>query len=112
MANYNRLGSSMPIQKLPLNKKNKEWKEQNLDYWVGVAGLGGSDDEELKIKYDLYNSKFHEKDLEYVTDPYKTEEGFPASPQNYNIIKPKVDLLIGEASKRPDTFKVIQTNRD
>ena len=112
MANYDRIGSSLPVQKLPLSKKNKAWKEQNLDYWIGVAGLNGSDDEELKIKYDLYNSKFHEKDLEYVTDPYKTEEGFPASPQNYNIVKPKVDLLIGEESKRPDNFKVVQTNRN
>jgi len=112
MATHNNSGSVLPIQKLPLSQKDKEWKESNLDYWVGVAAIDGSDDMELKIKYDLYNSKFHEKDIEYVIDPYKTEEGFPASPQNYNIVKPKVDLLIGEASKRPDTFKVIQTNRD
>lgn len=105
-------GSTLPIQKLPLSKKDKEWKEANLDYWIGIANLNGSEDEELKIKYDLYNSKFHEKDIEYVTDPFKTEEGFPASPQNYNIIKPKIDLLLGEESKRPDTFKAVQTNRN
>ncbi len=112
MATHNNSGSVLPIQKLPLSKKDKEWRESNLDYWIGVAALGGSDDNEMKIKYDLYNSKFHEKDIEYVVDPYKTEEGFPASPQNYNVIKPKVDLLLGEESKRPDRFKVIQTNRD
>jgi hypothetical protein len=32
--------------------------------------------------------------------------------QNHNIIRPKIDLLLGEESKRAFTFKVIQTNDD
>lgn len=111
MNEFSTIGAGMPVQKLPLSKKDEEWKKQNLDYWIGIAGASNADDYELKVKYDLYNSKFHESEIEYVTDPFKTEEGFPASPQNYNIIKPKVDLLLGEESKRPDNFKVIQTNR-
>ena len=35
------------------------------------------------------------KDLKYVTDPFKQDDGFPASPRNFNIIRPKIDLLIG-----------------
>lgn len=105
-------GTSMPIQKLPLSKKTNKWKEANLDYWIGRANISSTEEEEMKIRYDLYNSKFNEKDIEYVTDPFQVDEGFPASPQNFNIVKPKVDLLIGEESKRPDNIKVIQTNRE
>jgi len=105
-------GTSMPIQKLPLSKKGDKWKKANLDYWIGKANISSEDEEKMKIQYDLYNSKFNEKDIEYVTDPYQVDEGFPASPQNFNIVKPKIDLLIGEESKRPDDIKVIQTNRE
>lgn len=107
--------SSVPIQKLPMRKKNTKWKEDSVDAYIGKASgttiRGRSEAEDLKIKYDLYNSKFNIDDLEYVIDPYKVGEGFPASPQNFNIIRPKIDLLLGEESKRPNTLKVIQTNR-
>ena len=104
-----------PIQMLPLSKKNKEWREQSLDAVIareGHTGLigGQTRTDRMKIAYDLYNSVFDEKDLKYVTDPFKVEDGFPASLQNFNIIRPKVDLLIGEESKRPDSIRVIQVN--
>nr|DAD56652.1 MAG TPA: portal protein [Caudoviricetes sp.] len=41
--------------------------------------------------YDLYNSIYDEKDLKYVTNPFKQKDGFPATAQDYNIIKPYVD---------------------
>jgi len=100
---------------LPQSKKTKPWKEASVDAVIaregstGVVG-GSSRIDRMGIAYDLYNSVFNEKDLKYVTDPYKVEDGFPASLQNFNIIRPKVDLLLGEESKRPDSIKVIQTN--
>ena len=107
--------TNFPVQKLPLSKKTTEWKERTVDAIIARDGLSGSltgqsQRERMKIAYDLYNSVFNEKDLKYVTDPYKVEDGFPASLQNFNIIRPKVDLLIGEESKRPDSIRVIQTN--
>jgi len=106
---------AFPIQKLPMSKKNKEWREQSLDAVIareghtGVVG-GQTRTDRMQIAYDLYNSVFDEKDLKYVTDPFKVEDGFPASLQNFNIIKPKIDLLLGEESKRPDNIRVIQVN--
>jgi len=106
-----------PVQKLPLSKKNKDWRETSVDAIIareattGVVG-GQTRVDRMRIAYDLYNSVFDEKDLKYVTDPYKVEDGFPASLQNFNIIRPKVDLLLGEESKRPDSIRVIQTNED
>lgn len=105
--------TTIPLQKLPLSKKTQEWREACVDGFIGKATdsfiRGRSESEDLKIKYELYNGKFNIKDIEYVTDPYKVDEGFPASPQNFNIIRPKIDLLLGEESKRPSNIKVIQS---
>ena len=66
----------------------------------------------MDISYGLYDSEFDRNDFKYVTDPYDVGDTFPANIQNYNIIRPKIDLLVGEESKRPDDFHVVQTNYD
>lgn len=104
--------SSLPIQKLPLSKKTKEWKEANIKYFIGKYKSDLTKYDEIKICEDLYHSIYDENDLQYVTNPYKVKDGFPASPHNFNIIKPKIDLLVGELSKRPDSFKVFHTSED
>lgn len=108
---------SMPAQKLPMSKKTKEWKEACVDYIIGHAnfegggtGNGRSRIEEMQTYYNLYNSIYDEKDLLYVTNPFKQNDGFPATAQDYNIIKPKIDLLLGEETKRPFNFKVVRTS--
>lgn len=107
---------SMPIQKLPMSKKTEEWRKNCVDYIIGKAGFeGGSDNgrtnyEEIQTYYDLYNSIYNEKDLLYVTNPFKQKDGFPATAQDYNIIKPKIDLLLGEETKRPFNFRVVRTS--
>ena len=40
------------------------------------------------------------------------EDGFPATPQDFNIIRPKIDLLIGEETKRPMNFRVVRTSQE
>lgn len=110
---------SMPIQKLPMSKKTKEWREANVDYIIGKSGFtsglgnnGSTKYEEMQTYYNLYNSIYDEKDLLYVTNPFKQKDGFPATAQDYNIIKPKVDLLLGEETKRPFNFRVVRTSDD
>ena len=108
--------SVFPVQKLPLSKKTQEWKESCVDGVIGREGGGfiGSTGRKSNMltAYGLYNSEYSEEDLKYVTNPFKVEDGFPAKMQNFNIIRPKVDLLIGEESKRPFNIRVIQTNYD
>lgn len=103
--------SVLPIQKLPMSKKTKEWKETCVEYYVSKEKSTGYFDK-IKINYDLYNGIYDENDLQYVINPYKVKEGFPASPHNFNIIKPKIDLLLGEMTKRPDSFRVFHTSED
>jgi hypothetical protein len=62
--------------------------------------------------YDLYNSIYDEKDLKYVTNPFKQKDGFPATAQDFNIIKPYIDQLLGEETKRSFNFQVCRTSND
>ena len=76
-----------------MSKKNQDWKEACVDYIVGAGGYGTNNNgrsraEEMQTYYDLYNSIYNEKDLKYVTNPFKQDDGFPATAQDYNIIKP------------------------
>ena len=66
----------------------------------------------MQTYYNLYNSIFDEKDFKKITNPFKVEEGFPATPQDFNIIRPKIDLLIGEETKRPLNFRVVRTSQE
>lgn len=108
--------NQFPIQKIPMSKKTQDWRESCVDYIIGHS-QGGSRNgntrtrkEEMQTYYDLYNSIYNEKDLKYVTNPFKQQDGFPAMAQDYNIIKPKIDLLLGEETKRPFNFKVVRTS--
>lgn len=108
--------NQFPLQRLPMSKKTQDWKESCIDYIIGHS-QGGSRNgntrtrkEEMQTYYDLYNSIYNEKDLKYVTNPFKQQDGFPAMAQDYNIIKPKIDLLLGEETKRPFNFRVVRTS--
>jgi len=95
--------NSFPIQKIPFSQKSEEWKKTCVDYIIGQSQLSNGSsiptDEEMQTYYDLYNSVYSEKDLKYVTNPFNQDDGFPAVAQDYNIIRPKIDLLIGEETK-------------
>jgi len=114
---YSNNGNVFPVQKLPKKKKTEDWGKKCVDALIGRSSMGilvGGQDrkERMKVAYELYNSNFDEKDFKHVTDPFKVGDTFPAKMQNFNIIRPKIDLLIGEESKRPFNFKVIQTNEE
>lgn len=108
--------NQFPLQRLPMSKKTQDWKEACVDYIAGHSqgssrdGNNRSRKEEMQTYYDLYNSIYSEKDLKYVTNPFKQQDGFPAMAQDYNIIKPKIDLLLGEETKRPFNFRVVHTS--
>lgn len=113
----NLYNSAFPRQKLPLSKKGKKWQEDCVNYIIGEGNVtsGGNSTSyygELQTYYNLYNSIFDEKDFKLITNPFRVEDGFPATPHDFNIIRPKVDLLIGEETKRPLNFRVIRTSQE
>lgn len=113
----NLYNANFPQQKLPLSKKDEQWKHDCVNYIIGEGNVvsGGMQKThfgEIQTYYDLYNSIFDEKDFKRITNPFKVADGFPATPQDFNIIRPKVDLLIGEETKRPLNFRVVRTSQE
>jgi hypothetical protein len=105
-----------PPQKLPMKDKDAVWGKACIDAIIGRFGAGTyggyTRKERMGISYGLYDSEFDKNDFKYITDPYSVGDVFPANMQNYNIIRPKIDLLIGEESKRPFNFRILQTNEE
>ena len=104
----------IPQQRLPLNKKTKKWREDCVDAFTDLSKFGLSERRSyLKTLYDYYNGDIDVQDYKYVLKPYgKTRENFPSKLRNYPIIKPVIDLLLGEKSKRPLNYTVVVKNSD
>ena len=104
----------IPQQRLPLTKKTKKWREECIDAFINLSKFGLSERRNyLKSLYDYYNGEIDAQDYKYVLKPYgKSRENFPSKLRNYPIIKPIIDLLLGEKSKRPLNYTVGVTNSD
>jgi len=104
----------IPQQRLPLSKKTEKWREECVDAFINLSKFGLSERRNyLKTLYDYYNGEIDEQDYKYVLKPYgKTRENFPSKLRNYPIIKPIIDLLLGEKSKRPLNYTVTVQNAD
>ena len=109
------LGSNkIPQQKLALSKKTKKWRESCVEAYIDLSTAGYSERRDwLKTLYDYYNGVIDEADYRYVLKPYgKSRSNFPSKMRNYPIIKPIIDLLLGEKSKRPLNYTVTVQNSD
>ena len=108
----------LPRQKLTRNKKGKKWGRTCIDElekitYGDVQYNGRSSRYKKQINYDLFNGKLDQQDFQYVLNPFGFSEGeFPAQMQHYDIISPKLQLLIGEEIKRPFNFKVVSHDPD
>lgn len=106
--------TNIPKQRIPLSQKTTKWREDCLDAFINLSKFGLSERRShLKSLYDYYNGEVAEEDYKYVLKPYgKTRENFPSKMRNYPIIKPIIDLLLGEKSKRPLNYSVVVKNAD
>ena len=106
--------TKIPQQRLPLTKKTQKWREDCVEAFINLSKFGLSERRShLKSLYDYYNGEIAEEDYKYVLKPYgKTRENFPSKMRNYPIIKPIIDLLLGEKSKRPLNYSVAVKNAD
>lgn len=109
--------SDLPRQRLPRSKKTSSWGKSVIDELESLSYSesynGRSSKYKKQINFDLYNGKIDLADFEYVINPYGfKEDEFPASFQHYDIISPKLNLLLGEEIKRPFNFRAVSINED
>ena len=106
---------NFPPQNIPESKKNKEWREQCVQ-WAKTASMFNSslirkNVEEQKINYDLINGILNMEDMKDMLNPYSLENTYiPDKVQHYPIINSKLNVLRGEEIRRPFDFQVIVTN--
>lgn len=109
----------LPKQRVSNAEKRKDdyaWAKKTAKEIIDSAHFGSFEDIKMSKLYKAYNGTLDQSDYKYVTDPYKFKDGntrkLPARIRNYNIIKPVVDLLIGEKSKRPASYSVLNVSPD
>ena len=106
---------NFPPQQLPFSKKNKKWRKAVLDWADSKSffnyNLVRNTVTHKKINYDLYHGKLHMSDLELILNPENLQAGFISEKiQHYPIMNSKLNVLIGEESKRVFDFRVVVTN--
>jgi hypothetical protein len=102
--------------------KNFEHTKDVIDYFIestwfqDQSNLTTGGHRDLYLLYDAYNNKLPESQFNFVTNPLnstrKEHTNFPARMRPYSIIRPNVDLLLGEFDKRPFNYTVIAHNAD
>ena len=108
----------LPRQRISRKKKGKKWARACIDElekitYGDVQYNGRSSRYKKQINYDLFNGKLDQQDFQYVLNPFGFNESeFPATMQHYDIISPKLQLLMGEEIKRPFNFKVVSHDPD
>lgn len=108
----------MPSQKRPHSKKNKEWRMQCVD--AAEAACYYTDESLRKsrrnklVNYNLYSDILDEQDMRRICDPLDlgTEYTSPGKVQNYPLINPLIDNLIGENERRGFDYVIRVINQD
>ena len=110
-------GKQAPRQRLAYKQKNREWRIENMDFSDKHSFY--HDDKVRQslqnkiINLNLYNGIVDIRDLTSVVNPHHLEASYvPDNIPHHPIIVPKVDLLVGEESKRRFDFNLVVTNPD
>ena len=105
--------NSLSAQRVPVGKKTKKWFQDNADAIIAMSRFSTYDSARKNIiNRNLFNSQLDVNDLSYVTNPYNNKKGwnFPGKLRSYNIIRDKLNVLIGEELKRPFNWVAVVTN--
>lgn len=111
---YSAIGG-LPPQQLSFSKKNKVWRKKCVDFGDDHSlmhyHLARKSVRAMNINYDLLHGKIHMSDLKLLVNPFDIDASFiPDQIQHYPVINRKLEVLMGEESKRLFDFRVIVTN--
>ena len=104
-----------PEQQISNKSKTVKWRKRHLDWATNsnsnVLEAVRKSYQHKKINEDLCLGKLDMNDLQLILNPDKIEAGYiPENIQHYPIINAKLQVLIGEESRRPFNYRVSVTN--
>ena len=109
------IGLNFPGQVRSYKSKNTKWRKEHLQ-WAAEKAVYGYDAvrksvRNKKINQDLVLGKIHMDDLKMFVNPNDVEASYiPESIVHYPIMNTKLEVLIGEESKRIFDYRVVVTN--
>lgn len=107
-----------PKQQLPESKKTKAWYIENIKAGVNLLAYNSSSGvRESRLNkltnYQLANNILSHEEMNRVINPWKIQGfEFPDELQNFPLLNPKADLLVGESYKRLFNPVVVAVNHD
>lgn len=109
---------TFPKQQLPESQKTKKWYIENVKAGVTLLNFHSSSGiRETRLNkltnYRLANNILSHEEMAKVINPWGIEGfEFPDELQNFPLIQPKVDVLVGESAKRLFNPIAIAVNHD
>ena len=114
---------SLKVSKGLKTKNDFAHTKDIIDYFISTTSFQdstnksvGSNYRDLYTLYDAYNNILPDQLFEYVTNPLSTSKeehkSWPARIRPYSILRPNLDLLLGEFEKRPKNFIINVNNAD
>jgi hypothetical protein len=107
----------LPPQRIAYSKKGRQWRMDNIDAADKHSFYHNeSVRQTLKnkvVNLNLYNGIVDIRDLTDVVNPYQLNASFiPDNLPHHPIAVPKIELLVGEETKRRFDWKVVVTNQN
>ena len=106
-----------PFQKRATASKGKDFVIECIEAALHSSLMNTNDilqsKKDMAVNYNLRSDILDERDVEKAINPWGIKGAtFPAKMQNYPIANPKIDLLLGEESKRRFDWRVTVVNPD
>jgi len=94
---------SLPNQNIPESAKGKDWMKRNVGSIVRMSFTSREAKAKDKFCYDIYNGVQNEGDFDYLrkVDEYE----YPAKIRFVPLLRPKLDRLRAEETKRPFNWR-------
>lgn len=103
-----------PLQTIPWSEKTEDWFKQNINHYIQRSsfnfGSGEGMRKNIGLLYDIYNNQFPAKWFSHITNPLSAKKEvhkrWPARIRPTTILRPNIDLLMGEYMRRPFVYNV------
>lgn len=107
---------SFPYQKRSISRKGKDFMRACVDGGIQMTVLNHDEGYRASrhnkiVNYDLANGIVHEDEMYKITNPFGIP-GFDREIQDYPLVRPRLNLLVGEESNRRFDFEVRVANPD